>query len=117
MVIINNFILIRERKERLQVKIINIKIISFDGSELFSGLVTELPLEEEYIIAKSIERFNESEPCIIYRTHIGKIFYMELYEKLNYYRENGITKLPLSEVSIFFDNINLNTQEAYIIIN
>lgn len=96
---------------------IAIKIIDEKGNEIFNGAVTELPLKEEYIIAKSIERFNESEPCIIYRTHIQKIFYLELYEKIERFKDSNIYKIMCTEINDFFDNVSLDTNEALVYIH
>ena len=89
-----------------------IKITAADGAVIFCGLITELPLREEYIISKSIERFNESEPCIIYRTSIAKKFYIQLFEKLGDFRELNITSILCSDVNEFFDSIDLDTSGA-----
>lgn len=60
-----------------------VQIIHENGTILYSGNLNELPLREDYIIAKSIELFHEKDPCIIYRTHVAKKFYLNLYELLN----------------------------------
>jgi hypothetical protein len=91
-----------------------IKITAADGSVIFCGLITELPLREDYIITKSIERFNESEPCIIYRTSIAKRFYLQLFEKLKYFKENNITSILCSDVYEFFNSIDFDTSGAMV---
>lgn len=91
-----------------------IKITAADGSAIFCGLITELPLKEDYIISKSIERFNESEPCIIYRTSIAKKFYIQLFDKLKYFKENNITNIICSDISEFFNNIDLDIKGAVV---
>lgn len=96
------------------MKVGTIRITKADGLVIFCGLITELPLREDYIMSKSIERFNESEPCIIYRTSIAKKFYIQLFDKLKYFKEKNITNILCSEVNEFFSNINLDTREAFI---
>ena len=44
---------------------------------------------KEYIVEKSVELYKEPEPCIIYRTHIMKKFYIEV---MDYLQEKNIKK-------------------------
>lgn len=41
--------------------------LSADHTELYQGLWNDLPLAEEVIIAKSIEFFDDANPCFIHR--------------------------------------------------
>jgi len=50
------------------------------GEVLYEGSFSEMPIKEDYVIAKSIELYNEEEPCIIYRTHIAKKLYLEILD-------------------------------------
>lgn len=57
------------------------KIITFidsNGDIILKEKITSLPLKEECIINKSIELFNDNEPCIIHRTFIMKKIYFEI---------------------------------------
>lgn len=45
--------------------------------------IYQLPLKENEIIKKSIEMYNDSEPCIIYKTFIMKMMYIEINDFLN----------------------------------
>jgi len=80
------------------------KIVHSDGSIIFQGSIMELPLKEEYILFKSFELFHEKEPCIIYRTHIMKKFYLELYDYLNHSDGNMV---PCSELVDFLREVDL----------
>jgi len=40
------------------------------GKVLFSGDLADLPLKDEWIIKKSIEFFNDPEPCFIHRSAV-----------------------------------------------
>jgi len=58
-----------------------LKIITFidsNGDIILKEKITSLPLKEECIINKSIELFNDNEPCIIHRTFIMKKIYFEI---------------------------------------
>ena len=58
-----------------------ISLTDKEGLELFCGPFNELPIQEDFILKKSMELFHEPEPCIIYRTQITRKFYLELLEK------------------------------------
>ena len=88
-----------------------IEIIQNDGSILYKGVLSELPLREEYIIAKSIELFSEKEPCIIYRTHIMKKFFLNFYETLSTLKNSDI---PCVQLENYFNNIDLDLHNARI---
>lgn len=49
-------------------------IMLFDssGNIILKDELKSVPLKEEYIIKKSIELFNDSEPCIIHRNFVIK---------------------------------------------
>jgi hypothetical protein len=88
-----------------------IEIIQNDGKVIYKGLITDLPLREDYIIAASIELFREKEPCIIYRTHIMKKFYLRLYDILSSAKNNDITYSQLEE---YLSNVDLELQNTRI---
>ena len=50
------------------------------GEMLVKKKLTALPLKEEFIIKKSIEFFNDPEPCMIHRSAVMKRIYMEINE-------------------------------------
>lgn len=88
-----------------------IEIIQGNGKVVYQGVISDLPIREDYIIEKSIELFNEKEPCIIYRTHIMKKFYIKLYEALNSLKSSEIACSQLDEYVL---NIDLELQDASI---
>lgn len=62
------------------------KTISLTGSGgkvIFHGMLAALPLKEERIISKSIEMFNDSDPCIIHKTYVMKKIMLEIDDYLN----------------------------------
>lgn len=86
-----------------------LKIIDSDGKIIFHGMITDLPLKETYIYSKSLELFNEKEPCIIYRTHIMKKFYLELYDFLSQ-RDGNVTHYP--DVVGFLKAVDININQT-----
>lgn len=60
-----------------------------NGDILYEGAFNELPVKEEYVIEKSVELYQEEEPCIIYRTHIVKKLYLDILEQFGGKPEKG----------------------------
>lgn len=58
----------------------NIIMKTSEGEILYEGSFSEMPIKEDYVIAKSIELYKEEEPCIIYRTHIAKKLYLDILD-------------------------------------
>lgn len=62
------------------------KVVCFtdrEGNVILEKKLTSLPLREEIIIAKSIEFFNDPEPCMIHRSAVMKRLFMEIDSFLN----------------------------------
>jgi len=62
------------------------KIISFiddKGNVVLEKRITSIPLREEVVINKSIEFFNDPEPCMIHRSAVMKRLYMEINDFLD----------------------------------
>jgi len=47
---------------------------------LFSGNLEDLPLKDEWIIKKSVEFFNDPEPCFIHRSAVAVRLLHEIRE-------------------------------------
>ena len=58
------------RKKRMRLKI----RISRNNEELFYGKPIDLPIKEQFIIDKSIELFDDEDPCIIHQSYVIKEF-------------------------------------------
>lgn len=63
----------------------NNKIIikTLDGNILFNGNILDIPIKEDYIIKKSIEIFDDDDPCIIHKSFVIKKIVEELLEIIN----------------------------------
>ena len=69
-----------------------LKVLSFidcNGNIILKEKVTSLPLKEECIINKSIELFNDCEPCIIHRTFVMKKIFIEIDEYFDKVLKDG----------------------------
>jgi hypothetical protein len=64
--------------------------------------VTSLPLNEEIIIAKSIEYYDDPDPCMIHKSAIMKLMYIQINDVLNEKLIRGQQKILWAELP---DNI------------
>lgn len=69
-----------------------------DGRILLEKKLTALPLKEDAIIQKSIEFFNDPEPCMIHRSAVMKRIFMELGAFFSKKLEEGNHELLWSEI-------------------
>lgn len=78
----------------------NIILSFFDdmGNIIFERKLTAIPLKEEAIIQKSIEFFNDPEPCMIHRSAVMKRIFMEFYEFFDYNIQEGKNELLWYEI-------------------
>lgn len=53
-----------------------------DGETLYDGLLKDVPLKEEIILKKSVEFFDDPEPCHIHRSAVRVRLISELLEEL-----------------------------------
>lgn len=79
----------------------NIKLEDSIGNEIANSNVTEIKLKEKAIRDKSIELFDDEEPCIIHKTYVMKKIYIEIVS----YFENIIKDENTKEVSVLWDSI------------
>lgn len=63
-----------------KMKAYNVYFIGEHGEILIEKKLTALHLKDEVIIEKSIEFFNDPEPCMIHRSAVMKRIYMEINE-------------------------------------
>jgi hypothetical protein len=98
-----------------------LKVITFidsSGNVILKGKLTSLPLKEEFVINKSIELFNDCEPCIIHRTFVMKKMFLEIDEYLDKILKEGRNEIQSEHIP---DNIlqvlDINGQAQKIRIN
>jgi hypothetical protein len=68
------------------------------GQAIMERKLTAIPLKEEAIIRRSIEFFNDPEPCMIHRSAVMKRIYMEFYEFFSQNLQEGKHKLLWNEI-------------------
>lgn len=78
------------------------KIIFIDkkGSKNCECKLNSLPFKDEIIIEKSIELFNDREPCIIHRTYVIKKLMLEVSEYFGEVLPDGKGQIALEEVPV-----------------
>ncbi|NLX70235.1 MAG: hypothetical protein GX024_04970 [Clostridiales bacterium] len=70
--------------------------IDSDNNLIMKKDLTSIPIKEECIIKKSIELFNDPEPCIIHRTYVLKKIFMEMSEYFDKVLMDGENEIPWS---------------------
>jgi hypothetical protein len=49
-----------------------------EGKKIYDGKILNIPIKEESIINKSIELFDDEDPCIIHQSYVVKEYVTEL---------------------------------------
>jgi len=79
-----------------------ILIKTCEGQVIYKGRFLDIPIKDDYIVKKSIELFDDDDPCIIHKSYCIKkiveemlILFDGLTEvKLNDYTDINFLKLP-----------------------
>lgn len=82
-------------------------IVRRDSDILFNGRILDIPIKENAVIQKSIEVFNDDDPCIIHQSYVIKELVsdiLEIFKKADSKFISG--KTFVSELSFLnFDDI------------
>lgn len=70
------------RKKEREYGAQTVVITDINGVTLFSGNINSLPIHERIIIQKSIEYFNDPEPCYIHKGAVCMRIYMEIEQEV-----------------------------------
>jgi hypothetical protein len=67
------------------------KIIFIDrnGKEILNVPIIEIPIHEKIVIEKSIELFNDDEPCIIHKTYSIRAITLEICDYLKEFLDSN----------------------------
>lgn len=77
----------------------NVKIVRNDNL-IYHGNILEIPIKKDSIIQKSIEVFDDDDPCIIHKSYVVKLFVDELLEKTNLKNQREV------ELSSFINDLD-----------
>lgn len=69
--------------------------------KIFDGKILNIPIKEDAIISKSIELFDDEEPCIIHQSYVVKEYVTELLSLFGNSKE--ITGIDFAEKLDFID--------------
>ena len=79
------------------------KVIIRNGEDVvYSGKLQDLPLKHEYIIQRSIELFDDDDPCIIHQSYVVKDFADKLLDVLE-----KTTRLSMGDNYKLYANLKL----------
>lgn len=74
------------------------KVLITDGEkELFNKKIQNLPIKEEYIIKRSIELFDDEDPCIIHQSYVIKDYVDQVLDLL---KENSVIEMK-NHIEVF----------------
>jgi|AntRauTorckE6833_2_1112554.scaffolds.fasta_scaffold02391_9 hypothetical protein len=79
-------------------------ILTHDNEVLFEGNPLNLPFKEASIKEKSIELFDDEDPCMIHQSHIAREFVQTLMAT---FKEHEVNELNLSDFKDTLDFINV----------
>lgn len=89
----------------------NITFLGTGNVVVKSCKITSLPIKEQIIISKSIEFFNDSEPCFIHRSAVMKRLITEIDDYLYSVFKGGINEIKWSAFNEQFgDTLELGAE-------
>ncbi|SHH57361.1 hypothetical protein [Clostridium grantii] len=86
------------KKEKNKPKNISLKLYSFNEEIIFNGLLTNFPIKEELILEKTIEHFEDYDPCFFHRSVVSRWMYFEIEEYLNKIDEENKSEIKWQEL-------------------
>lgn len=75
--------------------------------EIFNGKFIDLPIKETFIINKSVELFDDEDPCIIHQSYVIKEFADQLLTIFKLNEETIISGKEHGEELAFIDYTNV----------
>ena len=74
-----------------------------NNSTLYDGRISDIAIKEEYIIKKSIDLFDDDDPCIIHQSYVIKEFVDELLHIFKCSNSKSITGSDYVDELSFLD--------------
>lgn len=91
----------------------SISFIDCKNKILFSFKIKSLPIKEEGIIRKSIEFFNDPEPCFIHRGAVAARITAEIYEYFSNNVKKGMNEIQWVDFPEKYKNLLNVTEKVY----
>lgn len=104
----------------MNIKNMKLNLIDYKEAIVSDKRLISIPLREEIIIAKSIEFFNDPEPCMIHRSAVMTKMYNELFNYFTGIIESGRSEMLWNEIPSYFKcyfNYKEDLQKIIISIN
>jgi len=79
-----------------------LKILRNDKA-IFNGKFIDLPIKEAYLISKSIELFDDEDPCIIHQSYVIKEYADQLFTLFKMHETNTIIGNTYADELAFID--------------
>jgi len=71
-----------------------VRIVNPEGIVVFSGNILDLPIQNKYVVKKSIEMFDDADPCIIHKSYVIRKVVDEIKALLQVKDHQGIALKP-----------------------
>lgn len=79
-----------------------IQFINMQSDVILEKKLITLPINEALLIEKSIEFFNDPEPCMIHRSAVMKRLYIEIGNYIENLLQKNINEIYISSLPDFF---------------
>lgn len=86
-------------------------IIKNQDQIIFEGRPLDLPIKKDMLIAKSIDMFNDADPCIIHQTYVIETLVDALISLLKKYMNQEVNVMDVKEAVSFIDIEKLETYQ------
>lgn len=80
---------------------------------IFNGNILDIPIKENYIIKKSIEIFDDDDPCIIHKSFVVKQVVDDLLKQINR-KFNCEIKLTDFKDKLYYLDLDLDNTTLFI---
>jgi len=80
-----------------------VALVHADGTVLFEGRPLEMPFKKEAVIEKSIELFDDDDPCIIHKSHVARHFADILEERFKSEKKDVLLLEDHPDIKAFLD--------------
>lgn len=99
----------------MDIKRMRISLLDCNKNIISTKRLTEIQIKEECILKKSIEWYNDPEPCMIHRSAVMKRIYFELLEYFEMQKKQGTSILPLKAVpDSILSNFDIESEVSFI---
>ena len=81
-----------------------------ENNVLFEGRISDIPIRHEAIIAKSVELFDDEDPCVIHQSYVIKNYVDDILMRFD---KRNTTQLNVTDEG--FDFLDLPSDATWII--